>query len=198
MTVVDWFTIGGSVASTGAIIVSLIVFWMQRKNEKKLIEENKRNELKALKSLVYEEVRMNSLYFKSILDFFDDVMNGNVFHLEKSNILKGILIDYTNKKGENKYFQAVPHLSNLIEKHLLDVSRIDAELGMDLIYLNVYIKHYNDTVLCGIDELFTSKPDMSFVVDLIEKNNELMMRYKTLCNSVMCGCHIGNDNPFQI
>ncbi|MBC5790653.1 hypothetical protein [Providencia sp. JUb39] len=199
MTVVEGFSIFGSLASAVAIIVSLIVFWVQRTNEKSVIEKHTQNELKALKILIYDEVRNNYIYFKQIMQFFDDVKNNKVASCRRADGLDEFYFNYTKEDGSNVFILARDHSSVVIDRYLLDISRIDDNLIGLLIDLKFLLDGFNKVTLKGLRLYFDTKPTKSELIDFVSDVGNLPYRYRSLCNQILSICNVKDGfKPYQI
>ncbi|HHH2699089.1 hypothetical protein [Morganella morganii] len=178
--------------------IAIILFLLKEFFEMRRRSKNKKNEIESLNAIMYEEIKLNSRYMRDVLAFFADIKNKKVFKLSKDIVLNQILIEYIDDNGNEKFFVAVRHSSRLIENYLLDVSRVNQKLAIDLVYLNAYIKHYNDTILLGIDEFTTAKPNTDAILNMVERNDDFMVVYTVLCNSVLIKCNERDEEPFQI
>ncbi|MCT0257029.1 hypothetical protein NFF84_00545 [Proteus mirabilis] len=199
MTVVEGFSIFGSLASAVAIIVSLIVFWVQRTNEKSTIERNTQNELKALKTLIYNEVRNNCIYLKQMMQFFDAIKNGEVTSCRKVASLEAFYFEYTKVDDSKTFILGKTQSSKVIDTYLLDVSRIDEHLIDSLIDLKFLIEGYNEVTLVGLRLYLDTNPDKEALMKFLSGGGYTPYKYKELCNHVLKICNPKNDfKPYQI
>ncbi|MDN0017969.1 hypothetical protein QVM86_01875 [Providencia stuartii] len=199
MTVVEGFSIFGSLASAVAIIVSLIVFWVQRTNEKSAIERNTQNELKALKTLIYDEVRNNCIYLKQMMQFFDAIKNGEVTSCRKVDSLEAFYFEYTKIDNSKTFIFGKTQSSKVIDTYLLDVSRIDEYLIDSLIDLKFLIEGYNEVTLVGLRLYLDTNPDKNELMKFLSEGGNTPYKYKELCNHVLKICNPKNGfKPYQI
>ncbi|HCE8948610.1 TPA: hypothetical protein NHT78_001690 [Morganella morganii] len=199
MTLVEKFTIIGSVASAIAIAVSLIVFWVQRCNEKNSIEINRQNELKALKTLIYNEVRNNCIYLKQMMQFFDAIKNGEVTSCQNIVNLDGFYFEYTKEDSSKTFMLGKPHSSKVIDRYLLDISRIDEHLISSLIDLKFLLEGYNEVTLISLRAYFDTNPDKEELMKFLSEGGKAPYKYKELCNYILEICNPKRDsNPYQI
>ncbi|MBI6244419.1 hypothetical protein JEP59_06195 [Proteus mirabilis] len=165
--------------------------------------KNKRNELRALKTLIYEEVKANSRPFRDFILFYEKLINNEIIRLNIQTSLKGIFIDYEDSDNiDKKYFFISKHSSKIIEKYLLDVSRVDQELTSKIIDLRICIDHFNEFILGGVEDClgrnFKNNLTNELVKDLLVKNKLVIEEYRKLCNSVMSYCNIKQSNPYMV
>ncbi|MBC4002717.1 hypothetical protein [Morganella morganii] len=199
MTLVEKFSIIGSIASATAIAVSLIVFWVQRCNEKNSIEINRQNELKALKTLIYDEVRNNGIYLKQMIQFFDDIKNSEVTYCRNVVGLEAFYFEYTKEDNSKTFVFGKTHSSKVIDTYLLDISRIDEHLINSLIDLKFLIEGYNEVTLVGLRLYLNTNPDKDELMKFLSEGGRAPYKYKELCNYILKICNTKNDsNPYQI
>lgn len=188
MTLVEWFSIFGSLASAGAIIVSVAVFWKQRINELKTIKNNKFNELEALKVIIYDEVRENYIWLVKTLRFCHCVWDKKIRHLTYNDVGHLPFIEYTNLNGLLEQMPFRKLSTRVMDNHLLDVSRIDDNLIKMLIQVRYCTHHYNEAIINGFNNFAKSNPNILQLSSYIDGMKEFITNFENGSEEIMKYC----------
>ncbi|AGS60098.1 hypothetical protein GWJ01_18560 [Proteus sp. G2618] len=165
--------------------------WVRRR-------KNKRNELRALKTLIYEEVKANSRPFRDFILFYEKLKDNQVIRLNIQTSFKDIFISYDDEDIDNKCFFISKHSSKIIEKYLLDISRVDPKLTNYIIDLRICIDHFNEFIVVGFEGFLDSNFKIDFVKSFLMKNKPVIEEYRKLCNSVMSYCNTKQSKPYMV
>ncbi|HCT9341306.1 TPA: hypothetical protein OUC37_000553 [Proteus mirabilis] len=97
---VDWFTVGGSLASATAIFVSLWTFKKQKKSEEAILLEQKNREIQALKKVFIRECELNNYAIYRMKEYGSLLEEkANQFRVEVSNFrYRGVFLDENNQR----------------------------------------------------------------------------------------------------
>ncbi|MBE8611178.1 hypothetical protein CYG68_01890 [Morganella morganii] len=166
MTLVEKFSIIGSIASATAIAVSLLVFWRQRYIEIKRIEEDRAKEFSALKKVITSKI----IYLEYQIDW-----NESAFQLIKDNPSRKFIL---NKFDDSFYINMLPEnangntmakiykLANELDGYFFSIARHSDDLIGGLIVLSEVIKLANDLIFAVVEHI--DKSDRDKVLTQIE------------------------------
>lgn len=145
MTLVEVFSIFGSLASAGAIIVSLVVFNCQMRKEKINKKEQDINEQKALFTLVGNNVLEAKKTLEQVKNFSDYSLKHGKLPASLQQDFNGINCVSTSL-GDFDFHVAKVVNVNFIE-FILDVCRIDNKLALELLEVSKRKDEYNFEVI---------------------------------------------------
>ncbi|AFH95553.1 hypothetical protein ACU7RR_000879 [Providencia stuartii] len=145
MTVVDFFTILGSFASAGAIIVSLIVYNCQVRKEKTNKNAQDINERKALFTLIGNNVSETRSILEQVKRFSDYSQKHGKLPASLQQDSSGINCVSTSLGGFDFYTAKAVNV-NFVE-FILDICRIDNKLALELLDISKRKDEYNFEVL---------------------------------------------------
>lgn len=166
MTLVEKFTIIGSISSSVAIVVSLLVFWRQRYIEIKRIEGDRAKEFSALKKVITSKV----IYLEYQIDWTE-----SAFQLIKDNPSRKFIL---NKFDDSFYINMLPEnangntmakiykLANELDSYFFSIARHSDDLIGGLIVLSEVIKLANDLIFAVVEHI--DKSDRDKVLTQIE------------------------------
>ncbi|EGT3621499.1 hypothetical protein ACSGR4_000939 [Morganella morganii] len=166
MTLVEKFSIIGSISSSVAIVVSLLVFWRQRYIEIKRIEGDRAKEFSALKKVITSKV----IYLEYQIDWTE-----SAFQLIKDNPSRQFIL---NKFDDSFYINMLPEnangntmakiykLANELDGYFFSIARHSDDLIGGLIVLSEVIRLANDLIFAVIEHI--DKSDRDKVLTQIE------------------------------
>lgn len=140
---VDWFTVGGSLGSAGAIFASIFVYKKQRENENNAYKKQKEREIRALKLILKKECELN------------------YFSLEK---LKGIILNLHSEKVE-----LTLRKGNFGYNYTFNFDRVKMSGRIPIFYINVMSSSL--LTAARLDDEFFSKLEVA--LDVVSELNHI-------------------------
>lgn len=155
---VDWFTVGGSLASASAIGVSIWVFWSQTKRELNREKKERNDEFSALKKIINA---------KTVLLKYQMDLNKSAFQIICDNPNKHFVLN----KFDDSYYIHVPtdngvsfaekvyRLKIDLDGHIVNVAKYDMELVNSLIVLAEVTNNANDATFAVLEHVDKSSSE---------------------------------------
>lgn len=139
--------------------------------------KTKKNEMKALKILINNEISSNRTYLKSMIKFFNAVITNKIMTYNYSNITHKSFIEYDDGSGSIDLVPLIHHSVSIIDRYLFDIAKINNEMMINVINVRMCINYFNSMLIDGLDNLMQTKPPISTIREYLEPNTNLINDY---------------------
>lgn len=166
-----------------------IELYEKQKADELMMEENKnQNEINALKVLIYEEVRVNLDKLINTKKFCLGAWEMKLDNVNYNNLASEPFAEYSTKNGDKNWILFGPHSDSIINRYLLDASRLDDKLIRKLIALKYSINHFNNAFIRSLHKMIETNPSVDELSDFVLTSKFFILRYESECIDLMNYC----------
>ncbi|WP_140178338.1 hypothetical protein [Providencia stuartii] len=166
MNLVEKFSVIGSLASTAAIAVAFTVFWIQRKDEFTRTENDRKNELLALKKIIVlncESIKNALLENQKILDVILSRKYAGT-SIQKAGEYFYIVFKDGYDEEKNEYFwstnQRFYFAKKFLDRELLTLAKHNQDIITSFMDVTKSIDEANNTLLSLINDFINHNYSM--------------------------------------
>lgn len=171
-----------------AIETSIELYEKQKKDDEiRVIKENN-NEINALKTIIYEEVKNNYSNFRFVDDFIKITLEDKLIKFAYKTMVNKPYIDYSTTNEESILVPLKIHSTKVMDNYLLDASRLDEELITLLIETRRLTDNYNEAFLLGFNDFLSKNPSAIAVKIYLKETKGFHESYKDSCLATLRYC----------
>lgn len=141
-----------------AIDTSIELYEKQKLDAEQAEEVSKINQMQSLCFLIQNEVSGNIIQMSKLVEFCEFAWNKEIVTFDYNDLGSEPFVEYVIKNGNKIGFLFARQSHHVIDKYLLEVSKIDSKLIADLLKLRFTIEHYNNKFLISLANFIQAKP----------------------------------------
>lgn len=178
-----------STKSAKRAIETSIELYEKQKQDAALAEEvSKKNQMQSLCLLIQNEVSENKIKMIKLVEFCESACDKELIAFNYNDLGSEPFVAYELKSGSKDGFIFTKHSCQVIDKYLLEVSKIDNKLITDLLKLRYSIEHYNNKFLISLANFIQAKPDIDELSKYINDSKYFITEYQKQSMSVLKYC----------
>lgn len=170
-----------------AIDTSIELYEKQKQDATHAEEISKKKQLQSLCYLIQNELTSNVIKMSKLVVFFKFVWDGKLVSFNYNNLGSEPIVSYKIKSGHKDAFTFTKHASQIIDKYLFEVSKLDNILIGDLLKLRLTIEYYNDQ-LDGLMLLISTEPRTNDLIGYIDGLKDFITEYQRQSIGVLEYC----------
>lgn len=168
-----------STKSAKRAIETSIELYEKQKQDAALAEEvSKKNQIQSLCFLIENEVTGNIIQMSKLVGFCEFAWNKELVKFHYNDLGAEPFVEYVIKNGNKDGFIFTKHSYQVIDKYLLEVSKIDSKLIADLLRLRFTIEHYNNKFLISLTNFIQAKPAIDELSKYINDSKYFITEYQ--------------------
>ncbi|EOF5040636.1 hypothetical protein ACK1M2_002158 [Providencia rettgeri] len=178
-----------STKSAKRAIETSIELYEKQKQDAALAEEvSKKNQMQSLCLLIQNEVSENKIKMIKLVEFCESACDKELVVFNYNDLGSEPFVAYELKSGSKDGFIFTKHSCQVIDKYLLEVSKIDNKLITGLLKLRYSIEHYNNKFLISLANFIQAKPDIDELSKYINDSKYFITEYQKQSMSVLKYC----------
>lgn len=171
-----------------AIDTSIELYEKQKQDAEQAEKVSKKNQMQSLCFLIENEVSGNIIQMSKLIEFCEFVWNKELVAFDYNDLGSEPFVEYSIKNGDKGGFIFTKHSYQVIDKYLLEVSKIDSKLIADLLKLRFTIEHYNNKFLISLPNFIQAKPTVDELSKYIIDSKYFITEYQKQSMGVMKYC----------
>lgn len=181
-------------AAKNSIYTSIEIYEKQKKDDTANEKIKLQNRSMSLRYLISNEVSANYIRLHSVTDFCKRVWDNDVKDFEYNGVAHVPFLNYTLSSGENHGFLFEEQSYSIIDKYLLDVADVDAQLISKLIGLRYSIEHFNNSFISGLNLIAKNKCYIEDLYEYVNDSKKFITSFEKLTLDTMEYCTPHNVN----
>lgn len=162
-------------------IVKELLEWRRR-------VKGKKNDIKALKTLIYEEVNSNYRNFLAVDCLAKIILEDKLTNIQYKTMVNIPYIDYSIEGKESVLVPLKAHSTKVMDNYLLDVSKLDRELIKLLMGVRKSAYNYNEAFLLGFNDFLSKNPSTIAIKRYLKMIENFHESYKNDCTTILNYC----------
>lgn len=171
-----------------AIDTSIELYEKQKQDAAHAEEISKKKQLQSLCYLIQNEVSSNIIHMSKIVTFCNIAWNEKLLNFNYNNLGSEPFLQYETENDIKDGFIFIKHSSKIIDKYLLEISKIDSELINELLKLRYTIEHYNDKFLISLQSFIKVNPPISDLITYLNDSKVFITEYQRQSMGVLEYC----------
>ncbi|EQB9153983.1 hypothetical protein ACYYHG_000093 [Morganella morganii] len=179
-------------AAKNSIYTSIEIYEKQKKDDAFNEKIKLQNRSMSLHYLIRNEVSANYIRLHKVVNFCKRVWSNDVINFEYNDLAHFPFANYTFSDGESDGFMFEEQSYSIIDKYLLDVADVDAQLISKLIGLRYSIEHFNNSFISGLKLIVKNNCAIEDLYEYVNDSKKFITSFEKLTLDTMDYCTTHN------